>query len=401
MRTEGRQAGSTEGRQPVHVLQGHTSAVQGISFSPDGNRIATAGADGTVRLWDVQTGLEVLVHKGYTGGVTSVCFSPDGSRITSGSGGTGKSGRVTVWEAGGGEQTFHLRARGHTGPLAGNVYGVGFSSDGKRVLAALEGTEVGAWDVDSGQPLLGCTDPRPGEKEAVSPDRRLLVRMVKGRPVVQPCGLREDDTFRTFRQRLDDPTRTHFWHLRLALEAQQRSDAFALAFHSKPLLLTSFLRWEHRPQDSLPYWAWRPPLSRSTSRLPGGALVAGESDLRKLVEELSHQVDAGPQAWAAWAARGWCRHLLGDADGALADLKQASDLHPDEPGLWALRGTVYLKHQREGDAAMVHKRLAAWQGLQVQVWHACEATACEAEDAKEEAAWHRKYLPDKQAGGGP
>jgi hypothetical protein len=102
----------------------------------------------------------------------------------------------------------------------------------------------------------------------------------------------------------------------------------------------------------------------------------------------------GPKAWQAWAARGWCRHLLGNPE-AHADLQKASDLHPDEPGLWALRGTVCLKHQRLDDAEAVHKRLAARKGIDVAIWQACEAQACAAEGAKEEADWHRKHLPDK------
>jgi hypothetical protein len=48
------------------------------------------------------------------------------------------------------------------------------------------------------------------------------------------------------------------------------------------------------------------------------------------------------------------------------------------------------------EAEVVHKRLAAWRGIDVQAWHRCEVRACEAEGAKEEAAWHRKHLPDKQ-----
>jgi hypothetical protein len=55
-----------------------------------------------------------------------------------------------------------------------------------------------------------------------------------------------------------------------------------------------------------------------------------------------------------------------------------------------------VKHQRLNDAEAVHKRLASWQGIDVQVWHGCEVRACEAEGAGEEADWHRKHLPTKQ-----
>jgi tetratricopeptide (TPR) repeat protein len=111
---------------------------------------------------------------------------------------------------------------------------------------------------------------------------------------------------------------------------------------------------------------------------------------------MDRQVQAEPKAWEAWAARGWCRHLLGDADAALADLKQAGELRPEEPGLWALRGTVALKHQRLDEAEAMRQRLAGWQGIDLAVWHSVEADACEAEEDLTGAHWHLSRLVDSQ-----
>ncbi len=62
------------------VLEGHGGAIASACFSPDGRRILTtgeAGGDGTIRLWDVETGKELLALPG--GG--SASFSPDGRQI--------------------------------------------------------------------------------------------------------------------------------------------------------------------------------------------------------------------------------------------------------------------------------------------------------------------------------
>jgi hypothetical protein len=67
------------------TLHGHTGYVFGVAFSPDGERIVSGGEDNALKLWDAQTGQEVMTLKGHTGYVASVAFSPDGKRIVSGS----------------------------------------------------------------------------------------------------------------------------------------------------------------------------------------------------------------------------------------------------------------------------------------------------------------------------
>jgi WD40 repeat protein/tetratricopeptide (TPR) repeat protein len=385
--------------QELLAFQGHTAAVFGVAFSPDGARIAsTAGRSdlqqkrsfGELKVWDAHSGRELLVLNGHTGWVTCVAFSPDGRRLASGTAdpiNPGKPGEVKVWDAQTGQQLLDLQ--GH--PFW--VFSVAFSADGQRVIAASAKGDVRAWEAQSGQPILPCTDPPP-RPQASSSDGQRLVGIVNGQPVVQPRALQPDDWFG---RRLHDQARTHFWHLGMAQEARQANDAFALAFHLRPLLLTAFRRWQDRPRNSFPFWAWRPPLTRNqTPAATPEPVAVTEAELRPLLAELDRQVQAEPKAWEAWAARGWCRHLLDDADSALADLKQASDLHPDEPGLWALRGTVALKHQRADEAEAVRQRLASWPGVEVAVWHSVEADACESEGTPSQSYWHLSRLPERQ-----
>jgi WD40 repeat protein/tetratricopeptide (TPR) repeat protein len=389
--------------QELLTLEG---AIGCVCFSPDGRRLATASWDQTVKVWDAQTGQEQLTLQGHTGPVTGVCFSPDGRRLASGSGdlfNLGNAWELKVWDAQTGQETRPLQ--GHTGP----VTSVGFSADGTRVVAAnplgevrswdahagqlvvsdlgrgLTVFRVRSWDAHTGQLVVPCTDPPPPQPQAVSPDGQRVVRIDRGQPVVEPRALHTGDLFR---QRLADPVGTHLWHLRLTREAQDGADAFALAFHLEPLLLTSFTQRGARPRDAFPLWAVRPPLTRAPAGAAEGPVPLTEAEVQRLHDALSRRLDAEPKAWSLWAARGWSRHLLGDLAGAAADLKRAAALQADEPGLWAVLGTVYLKHHQTQQAEGVCRKLAGSAGIDVAIWHSVEANACEQEGDWATAWWH-------------
>jgi hypothetical protein len=151
------------GRKQLKVRHGSwEQSVRGVAFDQSGRRIATAGDDGSARIWDATAGARLLkvVHDK---AVLSVAFGRDGLVFATGS----ADAAARIWDAATGQRLLKVT-------LDNRVPSVAFSPDGRLLATASWDKTARIWDASTGDLRLEVTHRKEVMSVAFSPDGRLL-----------------------------------------------------------------------------------------------------------------------------------------------------------------------------------------------------------------------------------
>ncbi|QGA21575.1 hypothetical protein EYB26_009286 [Talaromyces marneffei] len=173
----------------LQTLEGHSGSVVSVAFSPNGRLIASSSYDGTIKLWDPDTGALKHTLESHKERVESIAFSPNGRLLVSGS----YDGTIKLWDSDTGALKYtvddpHGRSffeinnpNGatfvhHTGPPP--ISSVAFSPDGELLASGANDGSVKFWDPATGalERILQTKSRELHRVDSVcfSPDGRLL-----------------------------------------------------------------------------------------------------------------------------------------------------------------------------------------------------------------------------------
>ncbi|KYC36723.1 hypothetical protein WA1_44400 [Scytonema hofmannii PCC 7110] len=143
----------------------HSASISTVLFSPNGQTLATSNSDRTVRLWDVRTHNCLQVLQGHENSVRAIAFDKSGQWLASGS----FDSTIRFWEVQTGE-CFRV-LRGH----AGAVFTVTFDPSGQRLVSGGIDQTIRLWDVQTGTYLRTLSGHTGAVWTlAISPDGRIL-----------------------------------------------------------------------------------------------------------------------------------------------------------------------------------------------------------------------------------
>ncbi|MDX1414140.1 MAG: hypothetical protein R3293_08110, partial [Candidatus Promineifilaceae bacterium] len=139
----------------------HDNGTKEAVFSPDGRRLATAGKDGLAKVLDVESGQELAVFTGHQEDwvfdpddnyVETIEFVPDGSRVAS----MGENGMLRIWDAESGEELLAINADFDVDFFEGGGFagGIAFTPDSARMARGFGDGSARVWDTTTGEEII-------------------------------------------------------------------------------------------------------------------------------------------------------------------------------------------------------------------------------------------------------
>ncbi|CAD8214568.1 unnamed protein product [Paramecium octaurelia] len=125
----------------LNKLDGHSSTIYSICYSPDGTILASGSADKSIRLWDVKIGQQIAKLDGHQHEVHSISYSPDGITLASGS--FDKS--IRLWDVMTAQEKTKLDGHQY------EVHSICYSPDGTTLATGSSDYSIRLWDVKTGQ----------------------------------------------------------------------------------------------------------------------------------------------------------------------------------------------------------------------------------------------------------
>jgi WD40 repeat protein len=143
--------------QPRHRLTGHDRAAGSLTCSPDGKLVATGeghpfgkgGSEAQIRIWNLTDGNLVRQFTGHLHNVNRLAFSPDGKRLAS----AGLDARIRVWDPGTGQRLYQVRGNEGTRTLA-------YSPDGRTLVLGTSLGDLSLFKSETGEKVRDLGTPQ-------------------------------------------------------------------------------------------------------------------------------------------------------------------------------------------------------------------------------------------------
>jgi WD40 repeat protein/transcriptional regulator with XRE-family HTH domain len=150
----------------LRMLKGHTQGIYGVAVSGDGHLVVSASGDGTVRVWDLSSGIEKMCFCGHRDSVNRVAFADQVDLVVS----AADDGTMRVWNL---ETAKEIRClECHTT----NIDGLAVTPDGRLAVTSLFDGTVQVWDLNDGVELYTLDETEcEGTSVAVTCDGRRAI----------------------------------------------------------------------------------------------------------------------------------------------------------------------------------------------------------------------------------